>query len=164
MQVVLLISNKEQTNLYHKYSVTTIPLFMCIFTWSTHLLIKLVLVINNMSRYVQRHTSLCLPCYDYHKSQSYIWLARRNQQKNMWTSIHRPFLTVSIVVSNGIPGLFQLNIVSSWPSFQQLDHSEPVPQLLPQAHSQVSDVKRNTMDQYFCEGIIPLIIKLHHRF
>lgn len=85
---------------------------------------------------------------------------RRNQQKNMRSSIHRPFLTVSIVVSNGIPGLFQLHIISSRPSFQQLDHSEPVPELFPQAHSQVSDVKRNTMNQYFREGIFLLIIKL----
>ena len=29
---------KEQTNVYLKYSVTTIPLFMCIFTLSMHYL------------------------------------------------------------------------------------------------------------------------------
>ena len=53
-----------------------------------------------------------------------------------------PFLSISIVVSDSIPGFLQLHIISTAAVLQEVDDLEPVAQLFAQVHSQVSEIEK----------------------
>ena len=58
---------------------------------------------------------------------------------------HWPFLSISVVVSDSVPGFLQLHIISTTTMLQEVDDLEPVAQLFAQVHSQISEIGKLRM-------------------
>ena len=57
-------------------------------------------------------------------------------------NFHSPHLSVGVIITYGVPGLLQLDVVPS-ARLQQLDHAEPITELLTEIHGEVAEMDQS---------------------